>query len=498
MQHRALLLPAAAMFLAAAYACSAGDPGGGGPAATPGIHFLSGDGAADSIEAAVPDLVVEVRDAAGAPAVGVQVQFQAPIPVNLGDGAVRITEPGTIQFRGSVTQPTDSRGRASVAVRLWDYAGRAPLVVIANGQTDTAWYQVRPGAAARLIAVSRDTALRAGGTWALRARVRDRVGNPRDDVATFSSPTSHLAVTGETLTAVDVGRWFALARFGGLEDTAWVSVVPPGRLGGYDAPVSTEGTAHPARLVLFDLDGRDVHTLPPPSPALNPDIFPPGMAPRFTPSRDALLFVNGTELWRADTAGVSSRVLAGSPAVINQHTPEMPADGSWIYYTRGTYSGTPTCWRVHPDGSGEEAIALPDQAGCVGPSPEPSGGRVAYERRYNSEGTIHVRTLATGADVELATGRNPRWSPLGTWIAYQTGEGMRMMHPDGTQDHLVGGGIRADAWYTWSPDEAWIAFTGPLPARDAPYARGISLVRVATGDVLPLRFTGNYSQPSWR
>ncbi len=71
----------------------------------------------------------------------------------------------------------------------------------------------------------------------------------------------------------------------------------------------------------------------------------------------------------------------------------------------------------------------------------PDGRYFVYEHRvnqsdpnvYTGEHEIRVRDLRNQQERRLVTGSDPAWSPSGTWIAYLTGGGVAIVHPDGAE-----------------------------------------------------------------
>jgi Tol biopolymer transport system component len=72
------------------------------------------------------------------------------------------------------------------------------------------------------------------------------------------------------------------------------------------------------------------------------------------------------------------------------------------------------------------------------------------------------------------------------------------MRPDGSGRRLVAGGIFANGNYTWSPDGKWIVISGALPTPQNPFAIGLTVINVESGEVLPLHMSRTILQPSWR
>ncbi|MEP6779688.1 MAG: PDZ domain-containing protein, partial [Gemmatimonadaceae bacterium] len=99
----------------------------------------------------------------------------------------------------------------------------------------------------------------------------------------------------------------------------------------------------------------------------------------------------------------------------------------------------------------------------------PDSRRVVYASNRESNWRIFINDLNTRTEKALTTveGRafGPRVSPDGKWIAYRrNGNELRVVTPDGTNDHKLGDGFFAeppiaDAGHvTWSPDSKFIAY----------------------------------------
>jgi Tol biopolymer transport system component len=199
-----------------------------------------------------------------------------------------------------------------------------------------------------------------------------------------------------------------------------------------------------------------------------------------------------------DTVGHYHRILTDS-LMRSEWYPRFSPNGSYIYFTGN--DSVSTCygvWRLRPDGSAlEQVVADTLQCGPYayigGPSPDyassvsPDGAQLVYAGR-----TLRVRTLASGADTSLGVvGDVPRWSPTGTWIAYDSLGTLMLIRPDGTGHQALVD--RGDVWYpsnlfTWSPDGQWLLYHT---------SDRLVLVQVATGLQLPLTVTIGLADPTW-
>jgi hypothetical protein len=448
----------------------------------PALEIVGGNAQTDTIDAILREpLTVVVRDSAGKPAQGVAVWF-------IGHGVLRVAN----------NPPTDASGTTSVHVKAARGAGRAVMHirVPSLGYADSATFTVLPGAAAGIVALPVDTAVYAARTVAPRAAVVDRGGNPRPDAVTITAGGGPVAVEGGALRATAIGRASWIARFGALADTAWISVLPQGRLAGHWLPrVSTDT----ARMVFVDLDGSGMTSF---------DI-PMWWQPEaeWAPAGTQLLmntngYTFGQELNSiafATPAGALTPILPADPRLRFTADPTWTRDGAWIYFSAvpHTVQGMPNdykkseIWRARPDGSGAERVGPPAgyYEGDSQPSVSADGARAAYDSGRGPSG-VRIQTLATGGIRTVAGAVRPRWSPTdATLLAYGmpssgvdgNGVEIRLMRADGTP---VGNGRLGPAAYvygmfSWSPDGRWII-------ADRTGSGITDLIEVATGQVLPV------------
>jgi hypothetical protein len=496
-----------ALGLALVGACSDGGAAPEEPAGPPGLRVVAGAGVTDTIEAEPAQaLLVGLRDADGKPVAGEIVRFQG---VPNADGSPRNLDVSPVAARSFAflaVDTTDARGQAAAMVRLGARAGAGAVAVTvpALGIQTTAAYTVRPGAPAGVAVQPEDSVVYVGGGFALASVVRDRHGNVREGAVTydFAPGAPVVAGTGATVTGAQIGRGRVVARLGALADTAWVSVVPRGVIAAYEPP-SDRGTPprQPGRIVQLELDGSDPRVLVERDSAGVPFNFFIGTHPRWAPGGEALSFVHAGRLWMADARGAARPISTTALEVASGFAPEFSGDGQWLYYTRGV-NGT-EIWRLRIDGSGLERTPA-EWPQAAAPSPAPTGGRFVYQTSVVTndpiDHTIRIVDIGTGARFPLdVPGSAPRWSPTGESIAYLDRAGrLRVMRPDGTDRRVLGDGIGAQPNFVWSPDGRWLLVTSAQPTATDPFRVGLSLVSVATGEVLPLRFTRTLLEPSWR
>jgi hypothetical protein len=124
------------------------------------------------------------------------------------------------------------------------------------------------------------------------------------------------------------------------------------------------------------------------------------------------------------------------------------------------------------DAEGRTSVLTPPmEGGQWTPTWAPDGASVLFERVVARDHDLYVVDPA-GTLTALATraGRletYPQWSPDGAWISYvlfDTGGGffssaeIRLVRPNGSEDHSLYGGTGIDLSPVWAPDGSWIAF----------------------------------------
>lgn len=477
----------------------------------PGLRIVSAPG--DTV-GAVQQLVVEVFDAAGAPAAGAVVRFQgfdvAPVfGCRDEDGAcypapaVAVAGEPSLSFGLFTVATVDARGLASVRMKMGRTAGPARVAVSVPtlGFGDTARIAVAPGAPVRLGVTPRDSAVYVGGAYALRPVTRDRYMNPRTDPVSFTAVGASVAVSDGALRGAAVGRGMVIARSGPLADTVRASVVPRGTLAAF-APDSFS-------LVVFNLDGSGYRHVARASGLYGCC----GMTPDWSPDGTRLIFHEGgryipsnARILVADMAGGGRRLISPAPPLVAEKTPQFSADGAWIYFGGVPARGVDgEVWRVRADGSGAERVGPARRVSYDGqPSPSPDGTRVAFESvgprdHVDDRLPIHLALLdlRTGAvSLPGVIGRSPRWSPSGDQLAYIPGQGsygpLWVMRPDGSgRRAITGEGTRYFPEFDWSPDGRYLVAESAITSL-------LEIIDAATGEALPLPFSRRLETPSWR
>src|SRR6476659_7854361 len=127
---------------------------------------------------------------------------------------------------------------------------------------------------------------------------------------------------------------------------------------------------------------------------------------------------NNTDIFIADGDGQHPRPLAPDTAL--DYNASFSSDGRWIVFTSHR-SGSARIYRVHPDGSGLEALtdgsAFADQ-GIL----SPDGKTLAFVSSRSGQADIWILDVATRALRNVtshpAGDFRPAWSPDGEWIAF--------------------------------------------------------------------------------
>lgn len=505
----ALLLVAT---LGASVACGSEGPSGPGERLEPGIHVVAGADLADTAWA-TPVQALSVRivgpDRRARP--GLEVRFESVLVSGRygSTASVLVTDVASSTFGISSTDTTNAEGRATARVRLGEVAGPGAVVVsVAElALQDTARYTVRPGTATRLVIAPEDSAMYVGRGYTLRASLVDQLGNARSDPVTYTVASGPATVSGAAVSAPATGRSMVVARAQGLADTVYVSVVPQGTIAAYSVP----GTRSFERAVYtLGLDGSEltqrVKSLTDPGNA--------GQMPSaWSPDARTLVYHDTrgdhtSQLYTLDLAtGTTKRLIPSPDRVLAEAWPQRSRDGEWIYFNAQTDPYWSTLYRVRADGSGMAPVQTGRIAKTGYASPSPDGTRLAFVSNYDYEGGgLEVLELRTSQSTRLRVrAGTPRWSPSGDLIAYValensasyfdhrsilgTGE-LRVIRPDGTGMRTV---TRTPAQFglgiDWSPDGRYLvgASQGVL-----------TLVDVATGELLPVHLGKSFAAPAWR
>jgi Tol biopolymer transport system component len=461
------------------------------------IRIVSGGSTTDTVLAALAEpLEVEVRKANGSIVAHTIVTFESPKEANTGRPTVAFDvgqvalEPDTI---GTTT--TDDRGRAHCYLRFLGRAGPGRVTVNAAGGSTTVLYTILPGAAVGMAATPKDSTLMVGRSYGVRMALVDRRGNRRSDpVATSAGGPISLGADGR-VTATAIGRAYVAGVNGAFRDTAWVSVVPPGRV---MAVRMASSSADTAAIVFVDLDGANYRELPITwSVSGHPAWFPDGQ--RFVREEEGTSGVATPYLVASDLAGRVRPLVDSTLGLLAAYYPRVSLDGQWVYFTGIAPGHRDEIWRIHPDRTGLERVVDAEGGDDAYPDVSPDAQDVAFvsSRICCGDLKLMIVHLATGVvDTVRAGGLpvpalTPRWSPTGDRIAYVNGDALWLIHPDGTQQQrLTATAARYLPHFDWSSDGVWLVARNLTPGR-------LDLINVASGAVLPLGFSVHLSQPTF-
>ena len=457
------------------------------------LRIVSGSDQTDTSGVVLEEpLVVEVHEQGGSPAEGVTVRF-GPAACLPGCALPFSTELGRVAPQVEVV--TDARGRAATEVFLSIPAGEAgvPIEVQSLELADTALFHIEPGNPIGVLIQVPDTAVYAGASYELRAALVDRSLSPRSEAVTYHTETPAIVSVSPagTLRAEAIGRGTVTATFGDFVAVAQVSVVPEGT-------VALGEFAVPSHIYVVNLDGTGRRLL-----AETGALY--GGASTWDPDGQTIVYHFsdnlGTHLRRIPSSGgADAPLLTGALPFEESAFPEFSADGAWIYfhgYTSSSVGGE--IWRSHADGTALERVGPPGGAGSadVFPTPSPDGTRVAFfsNRGHPERMTLRILTLADSSETELAIdGTQPRWSPLGDWIALHRRvlgqDAVWVVRPEGTEARRVSptGARFFDFGLSWSPDGQWLIAIADI----GPVLLGLN------GAALPLHLGSSAVYPAWR
>jgi len=139
-------------------------------------------------------------------------------------------------------------------------------------------------------------------------------------------------------------------------------------------------------------------------------------------------------LFVSNADGTAERPLLDSDSL--DYNPVWSPDGQWIVFTSERNSSA-DLYRVKPDGTGLQRLtnsaAFDDQADF-----SPDGQKLAFvSTRADGTADLWIRDLSTNRETPLTSGLGgdfrPAWSPDGTWIAFSSDRGTKVMRDGGGQ-----------------------------------------------------------------
>lgn len=461
----------------------------------PGVRLISGPSTTDTAMARpAQPFVVEVRDSVGG--------FK-PTSIIVGSTAAGPDSPypSAVSVSGSPNDAggffdiiqLDSLGRATFWVQFGRKAGGAQVTVSGLGQTGRIELKILPAHAARIRAQPADTAAYVGKSYTLKATVTDQWDNDRTDLVIFTAGAGLTVSQAGVVKPTEIGRRSIKLAAGNVTGEALVSVPPLGTLAGISGPIYRES------IVVFDLDGSNWR------PLAQLSTYSQRTAPQWSPSGQELVFHNSTDqdgikAYRVDMTGNVRRAF-GPEAPPAQVYPRYSRDGQWLFFSGGPGVRFTTTWRARADGSSPVQLgpSVFEAYFHWDPSPSPDGNRVVYEEQrmvvWRIRPVVRVLDVATRAITPLdLIGVSARWSPTGDRIAYVDDEAgtVKLVNPDGSNERVISAPGRKYAdGLDWSPDGRWVV------ARSAEFPQ-VELIRVDTGETLPLPFSSMVEQPAWR
>jgi Tol biopolymer transport system component len=462
----------------------------------PGVYVVAGDGLTDTVlTTPAQPLVVQVVPPGVGRCSGTSVRLTAA-PGDASDRTgIRFAVGTSTSLWHEVQDTTDVEGRLTARVRFGTLAGTFVVTATATelGGAAMANVVVLPGVATTIVAEPGDTALYQGASYSIRTAVLDRYRNTRADVPTYAA-SSHTSVdaNGRVTAGPSYARGFTTVRVGGLVDTAWVSIVPRGTL-----TVALGGYAVRRGVAVVNVDGSGYRMLVDVNDPIASYFFP-----AWSPRGDRIVYNAGdlyknARLFTVDMTGAVTPASSPSTPNVSEIWGRYSPDGAWIYYSGGTQYPDLNLWRVRSDRSGPAELIGPPMPSGSGrqwhSSPSPGGTKLVFR---NGGYGLQVLELATGAvtTVYSAFGAEaPRYSPAGDLVAFtsEISHGIHVIRPDGTGLRPVS---RAGEWYgdwdlDWSADGEWLVVRA---------GSRLDLIRVADGLVLPLPYSRDFYQPSWR
>jgi Tol biopolymer transport system component len=211
--------------------------------------------------------------------------------------------------------------------------------------------------------------------------------------------------------------------------------------------------------------------------------------------------IASTTLYRARVAGGTPQRITAAPAM---SAPSWSPDGDWLVFSAADDTNHFVLYRVHPDGSGLQALT-PPALNAATPDWSPDGNWLVYVELFDTAAPIYrIRPDGTGrAALTTLTAqdnyRTPVWSPNGAWIAYtritsDTYATIEIMRADGNDPRVIIPTSLISLAPAWSPDSRWITFQAN---RNAMQWR-IYRVPFVGGDPLPVSPLGGQAEtPDW-
>ena len=482
--------------------CGGDAAGPGGSSGGAGPQVVAGGTATDTISAILAQaLTVEVRDAAGNPAVGRVVEFEVePVknepPLTGEYQRVGLGGPGATVFAGQISLTTDASGRVAARVRFGERVGEAVVRIFVpdlGSAVVEARYTVLAGAGDHVVLTPADSVAYVGAGYQLSGYLADRGGNKlASGPLAFSIASGGATIDAAgSVVAKAVGRVRIVAQANGKSGTAWMSVPPRATVASQE-PDGIFGA--PIGIFLLGLDGSARTPL---STGMASAVS--GLGFGWSPDGRDLVIARGDSIAAVSPGSAERRLVKlDGPVLLGAR---YSRDGAWVHFARPTTGLA----RMRSDGTGIEQIGAATSGGFR-PSPSHDGLAVAYGTSLRSpcggQDCIRVRDIATGNDRLysggrdwLVRGRNSAWSPLEDLVAYawdvdRNGAEVGLIRADGTGQRVLAKDISAVNWMDFSPDGKWLLVASAY----AP----VALFEVATGERLPLATLPKSLATAWR
>lgn len=474
------------------------------------IRVVSGAGVADTIMSEVPDpLVVEVRGPDGNLTPNLPVLFISGHDTTVAP-LVYIRSSPPAAYGATVETVTDGSGRASVQLYTGFSAGQTEIRAIVQnlGLETRASATVRPGHAAGIAIRPRDSLLFVDRSYRLQANLVDRLGNAIESQATFGteSPQIQLAADG-TVQAKAIGRARVGVHIGTFTDSASVAVVPDGVIALYSYG---RAVGDPTGFAQMHLDGSAFRWIARVGVA-GSGYSPMNPVSRWIPGTRELIYTRAVGQWPrlfiGDSTEAARRLISEAYPVIWETDPEISPDGIWVYFAARDSVASEAIWRARlSDGIPERITTDGEGRFFRWPSLSPDGTQLAYVASdFDWEPRrMYVRDLGSGQTrlVSPNEAAGSLWSPTGEWILYTLSGAsgghsgaLRLVRPDGSDDHQLVNGVAYLPGGSWSPDGKYILMARGNGGGVVPY---LELIDVATGIRIPLPYQPGWFGLNWR
>jgi hypothetical protein len=479
------------------------------PLPTP-LSIVSGADIQDTVQVTLAaPLVIAVKTIDGKPRAGLSVRFDAvgsPDTSRSGEQMIGVAPPGGGAFAANDVETTDAQGRASARIQFGTISGAARVAITtADGMTDTARFTVNAGAAVAMTVAIHDTTVNFNDTFALGARLRDRLGNARADfpatsVATLIGTAATVSPDGVVHAGASLGRSCISLEGLGKTDSVFVNVVPAGTVAVADADgLGLRVTQTNGKLIRRMLTIVIVYHDAVRWPSWSPD------GARIAATAGGVN--NATSIQVFDTLA-NAKLLASASSRARYYGPQFTRDGQWLFFTEvdnATVPGTTRVYRMHPDGTGKEIVyfASSENGFWTSASPSTTGDFVIL-------GGLSIQGQSTAPQVARldvgqqrlvpfpTSGSDAVYSPTADRVAMVDTSGRIMLaqsNGEGVQT-LTNAAVSATSFGalsspSWSPDGAY------LLARSASAGRYV-VVRVSDGTMVPTAIPSSLVSPSWR